>query len=172
MFLLMVCLTGIVYPLAVWIVAQTFMKDKADGSFIGSKGSKLIAQKFTSERYFWPRPSSCDYNPLPSGASNLGPISPALKKQVDERRAMYHTADVPADLLFATGSGLDPHISPHGAYFQIDRISLARGIKKEALTALVKAHIEWSLFGRPCVNVLILNLALDELQNGRRTSQS
>lgn len=171
MFLLMWVVTGILYPAVVTIIAQTTMKHKAEGSLISTTdakltnskliGSKLIAQKFSSDRYFWPRPSSGDYNPLASGGSNLGPISPALVKAVAERKAKYASSDVPAELLYASGSGLDPHISPNTAFFQIERVAKARNMPQEALKMLVTKHIERQFLGRPCVNVLKLNIALD-----------
>ncbi len=163
MFLLLWILTGIIYPAVITVIAKTTMNHKAEGSFIKNVGSKLIAQKFTSDNYFWPRPSNGDYNALASGGSNLGPISPALKKAVNERKAKY-SSDAPSELLYTSASGLDPHISPHTAYYQIERIAKARALPKDKLIALVDHHIEKQLLGRPCVNVLELNLALDELK--------
>lgn len=162
MFLWMLLVTGIFYPLFITGIGQWLMPEKANGSLLGKKGSRLIAQKFTSERYFWPRPSSIDYNPLPSGGSNLGPISPVLKKVVEERRALYSNKEVPSELLFASASGLDPHISPETASFQIERVAKARGKKKEEIQVLVEQRIERPFWGPPCINVLLLNVALDE----------
>lgn len=169
LFLWMVLLTGIVYPLLITAIAMMAFKHKSEGDFISIDGkligSRLIAQKFQSEKYFWPRPSSIDYNPLPSGGSNLGPTSAALKKAVEERKSALgkvHSGDVPSELLFASGSGLDPHISTPTAYYQIERISKARGLNKELLKKLIDHHMEGRLFGVPCVNVLELNLALDK----------
>lgn len=177
LFLLLTFITGVAYPLLICVVAQGFFPFAAHGSFVGLDGSPisgslLIAQKIEQERYFWARPSAVDYNALSSGGSNLGPISPALKKKVEERRqkllkAHPHTTGVPAELLYASGSGLDPHISPKTAYYQLDRIASVRGIDKQVLKALVDSYVEAPLFGRPIVNVLILNLALDEIQHGR-----
>lgn len=137
MFLWLTLITGIAYPLLITGIAQLTMKQQADGDFIISKGkvvgASLIAQKFESDRYFWGRPSAVDYNPLPSGGSNLGPTSEALKKAVDERKAVIekwygnNKINIPNELLFASGSGLDPHITPPTAYFQVDRIIKARG---------------------------------------------
>ncbi len=165
MFIGLTALTGILYPLLITAIAQITMKQRADGDMISFKGktvgSALIAQSFKSERYFWPRPSSIDYNPLPSGGSNLSPTSAALIKAVKERQKAPGT---PAELLFASGSGLDPHISPEAAYFQMERVSKARNIKKEALKELIDSQIISSTFaflGEPCINVLLLNLSLD-----------
>lgn len=184
MFIWLTVLTGIFYPFVITKTAYFTMHEKAEGSFIASHdtiiGSSLIAQKFTSASYFWPRPSAVDYNPLPSGGSNLGPTSAALRKIIDERREMLIQAhklggavQVPSELLFASGSGLDPHISPETAYFQMDRIIQARGLNLQIgrynLKRLVDSHIEKKCFGflGECyVNVLLLNKALDEQGKG------
>lgn len=181
MFLWMTFLTGILYPLLITAVAQLTMKQTADGNFLASKekmagaplvGATLIAQKFESDKYFWPRPSSIDYNPLPSGGSNLGPTSVALKKAIEERQekiAKSHSIEkdkIPAELLFASGSGLDPHITVSTAYFQIERIAKSRSIESKEIKSLVdKTTIKRGLgfLGETCVNVLVLNRALDEL---------
>lgn len=173
MFVWMTLLAGLAYPLLITGMAQLTMKTKADGDMMYSKGkivgSKWIAQKFESDKYFWPRPSSIDYNPLPSGGSNLGPTSSALKKAVEERKEKISRGkkvDIPSELLFASGSGLDPHISLSTAYFQIDRIIKARGLDRQSLENLIKdMTIKRSMgfIGEPCVNVLELNIALDNL---------
>lgn len=176
----MILLTGIIYPLIVTGIAQVAFKERASGDFIIANGktigAKLIAQKFESDRYFWSRPSPNDYNPLSSGGSNLGPTSEALKKAVNDRIAVIVKASavgkdqIPSELLFASGSGLDPHISPKGAFFQIDRIVKARGldpqIGKKTLEDLINSKTEkrsFRVLGEPAVNVLLLNKALDEL---------
>ena len=177
MLLALTLLTGVVYPLALTGLAQLFLPGKANGSVIehagGLVGSDLVGQNFTSDRYFWPRPSAVDYSPLPSGGSNLGPTSRALLNKIAERRARLVSAgnpvEVPPDLLLASGSGLDPHISPEAAFYQIDRVQRARGVPESwrpELAALVRSRTEgpqWGLFGEPRVNVLRLNLALDSL---------
>jgi len=176
MFLWLTFLTGVVYPLIVTGIAKITMKQKADGGFLSSEGkivgAMLIAQKFESEKYFWARPSSGDYNPLPSGGSNLGPTSAVLKKAVEERLEKIlkvHGVDkdkIPAELLFASGSGLDPHISVAAAYFQIERVAKARGIESQDIKRLVDHMIikrGFGFLGELCVNVLMLNKALDEL---------
>lgn len=166
----MTILTGIAYPLIVTLVAQGTMKHTADGSLIVKNdtviGSTLLAQKFESDKYFWPRPSAIDYNPLPSGGSNLGPTSLTLKKSVQERKSKYPDEEVPSLLLYASGSGLDPHISVKAANIQVDRIVKARGIDRQAVENLVKNCVEkrhFGFLGEPKINVLKLNLALDEL---------
>lgn len=179
LFLWLTVLTGVLYPLLITFIAYFTMHPQSTGSIIIHKdkaiGSKLIAQKFSSDKYFWPRPSAVDYNPLPSGGSNLGPISLDLKKAVDMRTAVIKKAHpdasiekIPAELLFASGSGLDPHISPETAFFQIDRIAKASKMDEEALKQLVNKMTDrrqLGFLGTKCVNVLMLNIALDELHD-------
>ena len=178
MFLWMTFLTGMLYPLLITGIAQLTMKQKADGDFMTvnekTVGARLIAQKFESDRYFWARPSATDYNPLPSGGSNLGPTSAALKKAVEERQAKIlkaHPVDknqIPAELLFASGSGLDPHISIPAAYFQLERVAKSRGVESKDIQDLIdRMMIRRGLgfLGEACINVLMLNQALDELSN-------
>lgn len=180
MFLWMTVLTGCLYPFVITEVVAVIMPRKSTGSLIRVQGktvgSALIAQKFTSNKYFWPRPSAVGYDPLHSGGSNLGPTSAALKKAVDERRNLIlHVhgniipETIPSELLYASGSGLDPHISPEAAFFQIDRIVKARGMHSEAgqkmLQELINSMVEerkYGFFGERYVNVLLLNIALDE----------
>lgn len=181
MMLLMTILTGVIYPYGVTALSRLTMSEKAGGSLIrvGDKvvGSALIAQKFEGEKYFWPRPSASDYNALASGGSNLGPISSELKKQVDERRlrlSKWKSGEdktaLPIQMLFASGSGLDPHINRKAALFQVDRVVKARKLKAEAkkeIEVLVEAHLQprfLRVIGKQCVNVLLLNIALDELE--------
>ncbi len=128
----------------------------------------LLAQKFTGDKYFWPRPSACDYATVPSGASNLGPTSAALQSNVAARVALLGT-NAPADMLYASGSGLDPHISPEAARFQVKRVAAARTAEVAKVSALVERFIEplqWGFLGEPRVNVLKLNLALDQQESG------
>ena len=179
--LVLTVLTGILYPVAITLAANVLFPAQANGSLIVRDGqvigSALIGQAFTSERYFWPRPSAIDYNPLPSGGSNLGPTSAALQAKVIERAAAIrqanHLADdaaIPTDLLFASGSGLDPHISPDAARLQIDRVAAARGFtpaQRDQLAALIERSIEppqLGVLGEPRVNVLRLNLAVDQIR--------
>lgn len=177
MFLWLTLVTGVFYPLLITVIAQIAMKDKASGSFVtvdGKKvGSCLIAQKFASEKYFWARPSACDYNPLPSSASNLGPTSNDLKKLVDTRLKTIMEAhgsidkkEVPSELLYASGSGLDPHITKGAARFQIKRIAKARDLSAKKLEVLVESMVEkrgCGFIGEECVNVLLLNIALNKM---------
>jgi K+-transporting ATPase ATPase C chain len=137
-------------------------------------GSELLAQQFTGEKYFWPRPSAGSYATVPSGASNLGPTSQALQSNVTANAAAFRTgnklaadAPVPADMVFTSASGLDPHISPESARLQVARVAAARGITEDRIKALVERFVEppqWGIFGEPRVNVLELNVALDDLQ--------
>ena len=169
-YIILTLLTGILYPLAMTGVAQLVFPKQANGSRITENGklvgSDLIAQKFESPKYFWPRPSSADYATIPSGASNKGPTSADLKKSIDERREKFGK-DAPVDLLTASGSGLDPHISPEGARSQMERIATARNVSIPKISALVDEAIEQPQFGflgEPRVNVVRLNRALDQLR--------
>ncbi len=176
-FLVLTLLTGTVYPIAVTGIAQTLFAWRADGSLVELNGrvvgSELLGQKFSSLRYFWPRPSAADYATIPSGASNLGWSSAQLQKVVDERRASLNGGDgthaVPAELLFASGSGLDPHISPAAAFYQMDRVATARGLgaeQRRRLQNLIAQKTEppsWGFLGQPRINVLRLNIELDRL---------
>jgi K+-transporting ATPase ATPase C chain len=169
-YLVLTLLTGIVYPLAMTGVAQLFFPKQANGSRIIDQnklvGSDLLAQKFESPKYFWPRPSAADFATLPSGASNKGPTSADLKKSTDDRRAKFGT-DAPVDLLTASASGLDPHISPEAARSQVQRVAAARNMSIQKIAALVDQTVETPQFGflgEPRVNVLKLNRALDQLR--------
>jgi potassium-transporting ATPase KdpC subunit len=174
LFVILTIITGVLYPAAITAVAQLVFADKANGSLIrrGDEiwGSQLIGQKFTSPAYFWGRPSSSDYSTLPSSASNQGPTSASLKRAVKDRRkhlARYISGTIPADLLLASGSGLDPHISPEAALIQVEHVAKARhlsGEQKPKLEELVRRHIEgpqMGIFGAPRVNVLKLNMETD-----------
>lgn len=180
-FLFFTVVTGFVYPAVVTGVGRVLFPRQACGGFLTRNGqivgANLIGQKFVSEKYFWGRPSSVDFNPLSSGGSNLGPTSQALQKavkdraeQVRKRHGLPEDASVPQELLFASGSGLDPEISPETAYFQVDRIAKARGLPdKQKLVELIKSSqkgADLGFLGEPRVNVLNLNLALDELAGG------
>ncbi len=171
-------LTGGVYPLLVTGIAQLLFPAKAAGSLIvrGDKvmGSSLIGQQFTDPGYFWSRPSATGgypYNATASGGSNLGPLNPALREAVTQRMAAFKVADplntlpVPVDMVTASASGLDPHISVAAALYQLQRVARVRGIAPDQLHTLVGAHTEGLILGflgEPLVNVLVLNLALDE----------
>ena len=169
-YIILTLLTGILYPLAMTGVVQSLFPRQANGSRIVENGklvgSDLLVQKFESPRYFWPRPSSADYATVPSGASNKGPTSADLKKSIDERREKFGN-DAPVDLLTASGSGLDPHISPEAARLQLARVAAARNMSIQKVTTLVDQAIEppqLGFLGEPRVNVLKLNLALDQLR--------
>jgi K+-transporting ATPase ATPase C chain len=176
----MTLLTGVLYPLIMTGLAQLTFPGKANGSLIMKDGktigSDLVGQKFDSTIYFWSRPSAVGYNPVPSGASNYGPTSDTLKKLVNARRLNFAAANsvpgvltVPKEMIFASGSGLDPHISPGGALLQVDRISEARHFnnnQKQRLLQSVKDMSEkpqFLILGEERINVLLLNIELDKL---------
>lgn len=169
-YIVLTLLTGILYPLAMTGIAQLLFPKQANGSRIVEQnklvGSDLIAQKFESPRYFWPRPSSADYATVASGASNKGPTSVDLKKSIDERRGKFGK-DAPVDLLTAAGSGLDPHISPEAARSQIPRVAATRNMSIQQISAVVDQTIEepqLGFLGEPRVNVLRLNRELDQVR--------
>lgn len=177
LFLLLTVLTGALYPFAVTAVAQAVFPAQANGSLITvdgrTLGSGLIAQPFNDPRYFWGRPSAAGYNASASSGSNLGTNNPALVEAVQARIAALHAADpanstpIPADLVTASASGLDPHISIEAALYQVARVAKARGLDEASVIALIDKYIEdrqFFILGEPRVNVLNLNLALDGLQ--------
>jgi potassium-transporting ATPase KdpC subunit len=173
----MTILTGIIYPLFITAIGHLAFPHQSDGSLIVDGkvvGSELIGQPFSDPKYFWPRPSATSpfpYNAASSTGSNLGPMSPAQIKAVGDNIAKLKAADptnklpIPADLVTASGSGLDSDISPAAAQYQVSRVARARNISEEQLQQIVAAHTcgrQWGFFGEPRVNVLELNLALDE----------
>jgi K+-transporting ATPase ATPase C chain len=161
-------LTGVFYTGAVGGISYLAFPRQANGSLVISNGkvvgSELIAQNFKDPKHFWPRPSAVDFNPLPSGGSNYAPSSSELLGKIKERKSLGMTRD----LLFASGSGLDPHISPLSAFDQVDRIASARKLDdngKSAIRVLITEHTEgrqYGLLGEERVNVLLLNMALDK----------
>jgi len=172
---LMTLLTGVVYPLAVTLLASVLFPYQAGGSLIYVEknpiGSELIGQTFDDPKYFWSRPSACGYNGASSSGSNLGPTNPAQLDAVKARVAALRAADptnaspVPIDLVTASASGLDPHISVAAAKYQVPRIVRARNLDESRLERLVDRFTEdrtFGVLGEPRVNVLKLNLALDE----------
>jgi len=180
LFLIMTVLTGIAYPLVVTGIAQVVFPGQAGGSLLVKDGkvvgSRLIGQSFSETKYFWSRPSATapqPYNGLASSGSNLGPLNPALTDGIRTRVEVLRAADptnkapIPVDLVTASASGLDPDISLAAAYYQVPRVARVRGLKGDAVRALIAAHARGRLLGvvgEPRVNVLDLNLALDSLK--------
>lgn len=179
LFLLLTAITGLAYPFAVTGIAQLMFSRQANGSLILRDGkpigSALIGQQFTDPKYFWGRPSATTpqpYNGTASGGSNLGPGNPALTNAVKQRIAALRAADpgndapVPVDLVTASGSGLDPEISPAAALYQMNRVARSRGLPPVEVKTLVDRYTQgrqFGVLGEPRVNVLELNLALDKL---------
>jgi K+-transporting ATPase ATPase C chain len=177
-FLLLTVLTGVIYPMLVTLVAQAAFSHQANGSIVLRDGrpigSELIGQRFDDPRYFWGRPSATSpvpYNGAASTGSNLGPTNPAhldaVKVRIETIRQSHpdQSGPVPVDLVTASASGLDPHISPAAAEYQVSRVARARGHSSDQVRQLVAAHTAGhtlGLLGEPRVNVLLLNLALDE----------
>ena len=165
-------LTGIAYPLILTGAAQTLFPSAANGSLIETDGtiigSELIAQPFAGAGYLHPRPSASGWNAAGTGASNLGPTSATLIATVADRRIVWETAsgaEAPIDAITASGSGLDPHISPENAQGQVDRIAAARGVDAGPVRAMIEAATEGpflGIYGEARVNVLVTNIALDE----------
>lgn len=179
-FTLLTSITGLAYPALVTAAASVVFPDKASGSLVRRDGkvvgSSLIGQSFESARYFWGRPSGTSpaaYDASASTGTNQGPMNPALAEAVRARVAKLREADpdagstpVPVDLVTASGSGLDPHISPAAAQYQVRRVARARDLPEASVRRLVDAHTEGrvlGVIGEPRVNVLALNLALDAL---------
>ena len=184
LFILLSIITGLLYPLLVTGIAQVLFPAQAAGSLIERDGkligSRLIGQHFTDPQYFWSRPSATlpyPYNAAASGGSNLGPLNSALKDAVESRVKTLRSADpgnaapIPVDLVTASASGLDPHISPAAAEYQVTRVARVRGLAPETVRALLARQTEdrqWGMFGEPRVNVLELNLALDQLPSQKQ----
>lgn len=175
--LILVVITGVIYPLAVTGITQFIFPKNAKGSFIEKDGriigSTLIGQAFNKPEYFHSRPSAVNYDASSSGGSNLGPtnidlinnVNDNISKILDENSNVY-MSDIPVDLVTASASGLDPHISPQAAYIQVARVAKARGLDEQVVRELVDSHIkgrDLGILGEPRVNVLLLNLDLDNL---------
>ncbi len=180
LFLVLTVVTGVAYPLAVTGVGQGLFPSQSQGSLLRGDGgqvvgSRLVGQAFTDAGHFWSRPSATvptPYNAANSAGSNLGPLNPALSEAVKGRAEALRAADpgntspIPVDLVTASGSGLDPHISVAAARYQVDRVARARQLPREAVMSLVLRHAEqpWmGFFGEPRVNVLALNMGLEAL---------
>ncbi len=174
-------LTGIIYPVVVTVFANLLFREKATGSLIRSNGlnigSELIGQNFDSLKYFWSRPSSVEYNPMPSGGSNLGPLNPRLREEITKRRDslilknyLKPEHNIPSEMIFASGSGLDPHISPEAALQQLKRVAKERGFDpamESKLSVIIQNLTEgrqFFIFGEPRINVIQLNLMTDSLK--------
>lgn len=165
LFLVLMLLTGLVYPVVITLFAQLLFPGQANGD------PYLIGQRFDQDKYFWPRPSATGYNTLPAGGSNLSATSKNLKEMIVKRKAFLLAADktktekqIPSDLLLASGSGLDPHISIAAAIFQVERVAKARQIDKDNILAFISRATERKqlfIFGEDRVNVLRLNQLLD-----------
>lgn len=180
LFLVLTVITGLIYPLVVTGIAQVLFPQQANGSLIVKDGqvvgSQLIGQPFDDPKYFWGRPSATGpfpYNAAASSGSNLGPTNPALIAAVQARLDTLKAADpnntqpIPVDLVTTSASGLDPHISPAAAAYQVSRVAHARGLDESAVQQLVAQHTQGrdlGVLGEPRVNVLELNLALDALK--------
>ena len=173
-------ITGVIYPLVVTGIAQTFFHHQANGSLITTSdtivGSDLIGQQFSDPKYFWGRLSATSpfaYNAAASSGSNLGPLNPALKDEVQGRIDALKAADpsntlpIPVDLVTSSGSGLDPDISVAAAQYQVPRVARERGLSVDAVNSLVNKFTggrQFGILGEPRVNVLKLNLALDQIR--------
>jgi K+-transporting ATPase ATPase C chain len=175
MLLVMTVLLGLLYPAAVFAIGR-LAADRTDGSLVRADGqvvgSSLLAQRFDTPEYFWPRPSAGGYDPLATGGSNLGPNNPGLIQAIEERRTTVAAANgvspeqVPADAVTSSASGLDPQISPEYAALQVARVARARGLTPDVVAAMVAEHTQGRVLGflgDLGVNVLELNLALDAL---------
>ncbi|MGA2788233.1 MAG: potassium-transporting ATPase subunit KdpC [Verrucomicrobiota bacterium] len=182
---------GVLYPVVMTIFAQVAFHNQANGSLVEKDGkiigSALLAQQFQGTNYFWPRPSACSYGTGPSGiaassGSNLGPTSGSLYTNVLNNIAAFISGNnlptntvVPADMVFASASGLDPHISPEAARLQISRVAVSRGMSEDKIKAFVDQFTEppqWGILGQARVNVLLLNVALDQAQAGTKKAET
>jgi len=179
LFAILMVVVGVIYPVAVTVFAQLIFPKEAGGSLLYDSGgniigSSLIGQPFSDPKYFWSRPSATSgypYNPMASGGSNLGPTNKDLLDQISNRTELLKSSGiqtpVPSDLVEASASGLDPHISMQSALVQIPRVAKARNLSEETLNKLVIEHVEnrqFGFLGEQRINVLELNLALDNLK--------
>jgi K+-transporting ATPase ATPase C chain len=183
---------GVFYPVIMTVFAQAAFHKQANGSLVEGPdgkliGSALLAQQFQGSNYFWPRPSACSYGTggtgiTASSGSNLGPTSQALHTNVQNNIAAFISGNnlpsntvVPADMIFASASGLDPHISPEAARLQVSRVAAARGLAEDKVKELTEQYVEgpqWGFLGQARVNVLLLNVALDRLQADAKRAEA
>ena len=183
---------GVIYPVIMTLFAQAAFPGQANGSLVQGQdgkliGSALLAQQFQGTNYFWPRPSACSYGTggtgiTASSGSNLGPTSGALRTNVINNIAAFISGNnlpsntvVPADMIFASASGLDPHISPEAARLQVPRVAASRNLPEDKVKELTDQHIEppqGGFLGQPRVNVLLLNVALDRLQSDSKRAET
>jgi K+-transporting ATPase ATPase C chain len=178
LFALLTILTGVIYPLFVTVASQVAFPSQANGNLIEKEGvvigSSLIGQNTTDPRYFWSRPSAVNYMLGSSGATNLSTTSTTLADRATAYETAFREANglsddvfIPNDMIFASASGLDPHISPESARLQIDRVATARNLDRQIVADLVESHLEtpqFGILGQTRVNVLLLNVALDQLE--------
>ncbi len=179
LFVILMLLVSLIYPIAVTALAHLFFQKEAGGSLLYDSGgnitgSALIGQPFSDPKYFWSRPSATSgypYNPLASGGSNLGPTNKVLMEQISNRTELLKSSGIqdpiPSDLVEASASGLDPHISLQSALVQIPRVAMSRNLSDEAVRKLVLEHVEerqFGFLGEQRINVLKLNLALDSMK--------
>jgi potassium-transporting ATPase KdpC subunit len=186
LFLVFTILTGVIYPVIITLASQLFFREKANGSLIYLDkrviGSQLIGQEFTGPGFFTPRPSAVAYNPLPSGGSNLGLTSEKLRNAVEERKKAFielnnpdDQVNIPSEMLFASASGLDPHISPAAALLQVNRIVQYRGLNEQQKQNLMnrieslREKPQFLIFGDERINVLLLNLELIRISGEVKT---
>jgi potassium-transporting ATPase KdpC subunit len=171
--LVMIILCAVIYPLLISAIGKT-TAGGGKGKTISVNGKVVgyedVGQKFTEDKYFWGRPSAIDYNAAGSAGSNKGPSNPDYLKIVQDRidTFLVHNpavkkADIPAEMVTASGSGLDPHISPASAYVQVRRVAVKRNLPEEKLRTLIDKQVEKPIFGPPVVNILKLNIALDKI---------
>ena len=181
--ILFTALTGLAYPLALTALGESVFRSQADGSPVVRNGAvvgaRLIGQSFSKPKYFWGRPSAAGkgYDARSSSGSNFGPSAKALADRITDTAQAYGqpAREIPPDLLLASASGLDPHISPAAARFQVKRVAAARGMTEQTVAHLIDQHVEapsLGLLGEPRVNVLELNLALDDLNQNLRQAPS
>ena len=165
---------GLLWPLSTTLALRVAFPDRASGSMLRWEGrivgSSLVGQAFTEDRYLWGRPSACGYDPRAAAGSNLAPSNPALRARAASDAAALGLASPPPEALAASGSGLDPHVSPAHAALQVGRVAAARGLPEQAVSEVIAAHTEAGWLGAPRVDVLGVNLALDRARSATRAT--